>query len=393
LRSQSLDNYLGKDITLTFADNQTWREAVSGIYLNGESIDSSLYSISEGQIKLDNKVFSAAGTYTITVKAIGFDDGSVTQLIAPAAVNLVPNVCEDNTDTMVSRALDLAFSDNAAWRTAIVGITYYLGTGEDQTTEYVVSADKYTIEAGNIHIKPNVFPGLVYIHIKATGYCDAVVRQSLYTGEGTPLNPPTLTGDTTNNVLGQVIEIAFHDADWRKYISNMAVNNTSLTSDQYTVSAGKISINGNAFSKSGTYTITISAANLYDFTYGDKYYLDASVSQTILAPKYTLAVVPDNVYTPSVVNGVTSMTVNSNISGFKYFTVNTTPVNAYYTKPMVVFVQIRNNSQIAISATSVASAESDNAVAGFSVKPGDLIKAYIVDRLTNDININPVVLQ
>jgi len=393
LRAQSLDNYLGKDITLTFTDNQTWREAIKGAYLNGVLIDSSLYFISEGQIKLDNKVFSAAGTYTITVKATGFDDVSVTQLIAPAAVNLAPQVRDDTTDTMVSRALDLAFSDNAAWRAAIVGITYYLGTGEDQTTEYVVPADKYTIEAGNIHIEPNVFPGLVYVHIKATGYSDAVVRQSLYTGDGTPLNPATLLADTTDNVLGQVIELTFHDADWRKYISNVAVNNTTLTSDQYMVSAGKISINSNAFSKSGTYIITISAANLYDFTYGDKYYPDASVSQTILAPKYTLTVVQDSIYTPSVVNGINVMTVNSSISGFRYFTVKTTPVNAYYTKPMVVFVQFRNNSQIAISSTSVASAESDNAVAGFNVETGDVIKAYVVDGLTNDTNINPNILQ
>ena len=83
---------------------------------------------------------------------------------------------------------------------------------------------------------------------------------------------PVLTPDTTNNNLGQSIDITFtDDADWRGVINCIIVNDTTLTGEQYTVSASNINIAASVFTAAGDYTIIVPAAN----------YHDVSVTQTI----------------------------------------------------------------------------------------------------------------
>ncbi len=78
---------------------------------------------------------------------------------------------------------------------------------------------------------------------------------------------PALAPDTTNNNLGQSIDITFtDDADWRGVISRIIVNDTTLTGEQYTVSAGNINIAASVFPTAGYYTITVPAAYYHDTT-------------------------------------------------------------------------------------------------------------------------------
>lgn len=87
------------------------------------------------------------------------------------------------------------------------------------------------------------------------------------------------------------------------------------------------------------------------------------------------------------------MTVKTGISGFKYFTINITPVTPHAGKETVVFTHLRNGVQLGINATRADFDTVTSAQAGFNVKAGDVIKAYIVDELTNDLTFNPIVLQ
>jgi hypothetical protein len=58
-----------------------------------------------------------------------------------------------------------------------------------------------------------------------------------------PETPPALASDTTDNTVGQAVEITFTDNEaWRSAISGVKVNGTALPAEQYTISAGKISI-------------------------------------------------------------------------------------------------------------------------------------------------------
>jgi hypothetical protein len=82
-----------------------------------------------------------------------------------------------------------------------------------------------------------------------------------------PETPPALASDTTDNTVGQAVEITFTDNEaWRSAISGVKVNGTALPAEQYTISAGKISIAAPVFTEAGTYLITVQAAGYNDAT-------------------------------------------------------------------------------------------------------------------------------
>ncbi|HHV16717.1 MAG TPA: DUF1533 domain-containing protein, partial [Gelria sp.] len=89
---------------------------------------------------------------------------------------------------------------------------------------------------------------------------------------------PSLTADTTNNALGQAIEITFTpDADWVKAITDVTVDGIS-TEGKYTISEGKIVLNPEVFSLPGQYHIIVKAEG----------YSDAGVIQVISSDQDTV---------------------------------------------------------------------------------------------------------
>ncbi len=110
--------------------------------------------------------------------------------------------------------------------------------------------------------------------------------------------------------------------------------------------------------------------------------------------KYTVNPTLDTVYTCSkTISGIDAMTVNSGINGLKYFTVNITPVIEHPGIEKAVFVQLSEGTQIDLNVTGADFDTVHSAQAGFYVKPADVVKVYIVDDLTNDIDVNPTVLE
>ncbi|KGP77277.1 hypothetical protein JT05_00125 [Desulfosporosinus sp. Tol-M] len=111
-------------------------------------------------------------------------------------------------------------------------------------------------------------------------------------------------------------------------------------------------------------------------------------------PVYTISPEADTAYTPGTTEeGINTMTVNADITGFKYFVVNIRPVIPHNGDEVVVFTHLRNGNQLGLNA---AKADFDAVLAvqaGFNVLPGDMVKAYIVDDLTNAIDFNPTILQ
>lgn len=106
-------------------------------------------------------------------------------------------------------------------------------------------------------------------------------------------------------------------------------------------------------------------------------------------------IIPDSdiAYTAGLTDdGIPSMTVKQGVSGFKYFSVNVEPVKGHTGEEVFVFVHLRNGRQIGINATEADFDSVNRAKAAFNVQVGDVIKAYIVDELTNDIDKNPSIL-
>jgi len=205
-----------------------------------------------------------------------------------------------------------------------------------------------------------------------------------------PKEPPVLTADTENNEVGQAVDLTFTDDEaWRSAITEITVDGAVLANDKYTVSAGTITINADVFTEAKDYTVVVKAAG----------YEDAAVVQTIKAasephPVYTVTPEADDAYTTGTTpEGISTMTVNSGVTGFKYFTVNIAPVISHSGNETVVFAHFRNGSQLAINATRADFDQVETAQAGFNVQSGDVIKAYIVDNLTNAIDVNPIIFQ
>lgn len=85
---------------------------------------------------------------------------------------------------------------------------------------------------------------------------------------------PILSADSTNNTVGQSVDIAYKDdAAWRDQISSVTINEKVVPADQYTVKAGTITLKSDLFEQPASYTIKIGANG----------YATAGVSQTIMS--------------------------------------------------------------------------------------------------------------
>jgi len=113
-------------------------------------------------------------------------------------------------------------------------------------------------------------------------------------------------------------------------------------------------------------------------------------------PRYTVNPVDDEVYTiGETAEGISKMTVKENITGLKFFTVNITSIVPHSGYETAVFTHSRDGAQLAISAIKADFdlAGVDFAQAGFNVKADDVVKAYLVDELSNSVDHNPIILQ
>lgn len=105
---------------------------------------------------------------------------------------------------------------------------------------------------------------------------------------------------------------------------------------------------------------------------------------------YTVTPAADGSYTAvTSPDGTATMTVNSGVAGFKYFTVDIAPTETHNGNEAAVFVHLRNGAQLDINATRADFDSAGGASAGFNVQPGDVINVYVVDNLTGDQNSNP----
>ena len=117
------------------------------------------------------------------------------------------------------------------------------------------------------------------------------------------------------------------------------------------------------------------------------------VSPPSATGKYTIVPDTDSAYTVSTADGFTTLTIKSGVTGFRYLNVALQPVITHEGEETVVFVQQRNGGQIGYSFVKADYDAASNAGVGFNVSPGDIIRVYVVDALSNSSGTNPVLLQ
>ncbi|MDR9787934.1 MAG: S-layer homology domain-containing protein [Peptococcaceae bacterium MAG4] len=194
LSADDTDNVIGQPVDLTFTDDAAWRAAITGITVDGIALTGDQYMVTEGNIRITADVFPVAKEYTIVVKAAGYEDACVTQTIV-SGLPAPPKLKADDTDNVIGQPVDLTFTDDAAWRAAITGIT---------VDGSALTVGQYAVTEGNIRIIADVFTEAkdYTIVIKAEGYDDARVTQKIKTpgSGGGPGDPDgdvvlTITGD------------------------------------------------------------------------------------------------------------------------------------------------------------------------------------------------------
>ncbi|TWH57409.1 putative cell wall-binding protein [Desulfitobacterium sp. LBE] len=217
-----------------------------------------------------------------------------------------PGLTPDSGDKLPGQAVDIRFTDNAAWRQAV---THVLLDGVSLTSA------QYTLSPGILHIREGVIDssGSHSIVIKATGYVDTSVTQlTAGSGTGTPgggadILPPTwpvgasLTGDKDKQVNANLKWTAARDnvgvTEYRIYLAGedtpikvvagtvTSAYITDIGSGQVTVLVKAVDAAGNESTalscivggqNVGSFTVTIAALNTdpnnaviqFDFTAG-----------------------------------------------------------------------------------------------------------------------------
>ena len=109
--------------------------------------------------------------------------------------------------------------------------------------------------------------------------------------------------------------------------------------------------------------------------------------------KYTIVPDTDSAYAANNIDGFTTLTIKSGVTGFRYLNVALEPVVTHEGEETVVFVQQRAGVQIGYSFVKADFDAVSNAGVGFNVSPGDIIRVYVVDAISNSSGTNPVLLQ
>ncbi len=88
------------------------------------------------------------------------------------------------------------------------------------------------------------------------------------------------------------------------------------------------------------------------------------------------------------------LTLKQGVTGFKHFGATVKAAIGTLGQLEVVFTHLRNNAQQSLNSIQADfDAEKINSKTGFNTEPGDVIKIYMVDELTNGTDRNPVILQ
>lgn len=233
-------------------------------------------------------------------------------------------------------------------------------------------------------------------HIKAVYVDNIAVNPSAYAD-----NTYTFKTVTANHS----IVVSFAPNEYSVVFHKNADDATGSMEEQSFTYGDEGTLTKNTFSRSG-YTFTGWATTAE----GIKTYDDQANIQSLIAENngtvilyavwtsnksvYAITPVEDAVYSIGSTNdGIKTMTVNTDSSGLKYFTVNISSVIPHSGDETAVFVHLRNGGQLEMNASRADFDQVKAATAGFNVLVGDVVKVYLVDELSNAVDFNPVVLQ
>ncbi|KON90069.1 hypothetical protein AF332_26860 [Sporosarcina globispora] len=231
----TVENVVGSDITLTFADDGIWKDNIKQVKIGSkELVLDKDYTITNSSITLNHDLFTAGQKVNVVIVSEGYADAIVTDQVIGYKVTFESN----GGDPVPSQVADR----NAAKPIdpTKVGYKFYgWYTDQNLTTPY---------DFASIVTKP------------ITLYAKYALVGSL-----------VLT-DTTDNALGNDITLEFIDSEWANAISGIKVGAFTVDETKYKVdtAARTITLDKSVFTKAGDFTINISATDYADVTVTQK---------------------------------------------------------------------------------------------------------------------------
>ncbi len=395
-----------------------------GTYTENVVVDKSLVIQSENgaELTIVRAAASNADVFKVTAENVTIDGFSITGATSmgksgiavfgstSGSCTIINNQCSENNQGITIEALttDNTVADNICTLSGRYGIYLSNTTGNIITGN---TCSNNTASSGfALYLADNADNNTVNDNITDSNNIGIRVKNA---------DSNLLFNNTSsNNNYG--LEIATGSLDNVFYLNNFVGNTSSQLSLGYGAVAGNFwnsqteqtytfnetQYTGQVGNYWSDYTGTDADSNgIGDTPYGtftneyDNYPLmgqweNGVITVTEPTPVYSVLPVADDAYTIGTTpEGIKTMTVNEGKTGFKYFSVNITPEISHSGTETVVFTHLRNDGQIGLNATGADFDLVDTAQAGFNVQPGDVIKVFIVDELTNAVDHNPVILQ
>lgn len=144
------NNVVGEEVVLTFAPNAAWAAGINKIFVNDIILTADQFEATSAQLSIDGEVFGEAGTYTITIRAAGFEPAAVTQEIVTESMwTLVWNDEFDGTgDTLDTNGVDL---EKWAYQEG-TGVEYGVANWGNNELQYY-SKNNISVENGKLVIE------------------------------------------------------------------------------------------------------------------------------------------------------------------------------------------------------------------------------------------------
>ncbi len=424
LRATKDNNEVGQTIEMKLTKvPDGWYEAVTQVKVDEKVLDQTQYEITEGKLTINPGVFNEPGDYEVTIEANGFMNSAVTQEITQNCTVTFMNDGEVHETKTVEAGQTL----EAPTAPTKEGHTFD-GWYEDKelnnkaTFPYEVTKDltfyaKWTegTPAPAEHTITFMSDGVVY-KTKTVEAGQTLEAPTAPTKEGYTFDGWYEDEELNNKVTFPyevTKDITFY-AKWTEETPAPSTYNINIA----VLSGGTIKANLTTAKEGDTIALTITpeigkrlaAGSLKYTTDGESYTEIKENSFTMPASDVTITGRFESIYQYTVnpqedaavyeigqtTDGIKIVTVKDDIEGLTYFKVDIASSGEKHEgKETAVFVHFRDGKQLSIN-TTVADFDIETlneAAAGFNVKAGDVVKVYLVDELTNDDNVNPIVLQ
>ncbi|MEN6325904.1 MAG: S-layer homology domain-containing protein [Syntrophomonas sp.] len=273
----SHNGHIGQPLDIYLQGSTGWLNSINDVKMGGSyGVDGTsiknLWVVEQGHIQIGADAFTEAKDYILSVSATGYPDVYLTQTITKSTTGEISPAPVLKLAEITNKGdISLTFDKEMANPSGTQGQFTVKINGSDVEISAVESTN--TPEKIKLVLKTKA-TGANNVTIdytkssnpaKQLKSADGGIVESFNTQIGAALtSPPSLKKDTSDNLVGNSVDITFiDDAAWRNAISGVTIDSSSI-SGKYSVSAGKITIEAGLFTEARNYDVAVKATGYND---------------------------------------------------------------------------------------------------------------------------------